>query len=131
MSDESVEVFFQRVNLSPAEKRVCRELIKGISFDEAARILFLSHKTVKFHATKIYSKIGVKSKSELVAKFLGIIQTEFPKLPAEITMDEINDNLKFIKRKLVFIEERIIENNQVKTELVPLLPIGTQNKSLK
>ncbi|MGY2746849.1 DNA-binding NarL/FixJ family response regulator [Arthrobacter sp. UYCu723] len=41
----------------------------GLSNKEAASELYVSVKTVQYHLTRIYSKLGIRSRSELAASF--------------------------------------------------------------
>lgn len=52
--------------LSPAEDRVVRELLSGASNAEIAERLFLSKYTVAAHLRRIYARLGVRSRRELV-----------------------------------------------------------------
>lgn len=55
--------------LSNREFEVFLLVCKGISNKEVADKVFTSEKTVKFHLTNIYRKLGCKSRSEMTAKF--------------------------------------------------------------
>lgn len=52
--------------LSPAEDRVVRELLSGASNAEIAERLFLSKYTVAAHLRRIYARLGVRSRRELM-----------------------------------------------------------------
>ncbi|HEY5185237.1 MAG TPA: AAA family ATPase [Actinomycetes bacterium] len=52
--------------LTAAEVRVARCAADGLTNKEIAATLFLSGKTVEFHLGRIYRKLGVRSRSELV-----------------------------------------------------------------
>ncbi|GAA3725176.1 DNA-binding CsgD family transcriptional regulator [Spinactinospora alkalitolerans] len=53
-----------------SQERVVAELVAGgLSNREAAGRLCVSVKTVQYHLTRIYSKLGIRSRSELAAKF--------------------------------------------------------------
>ena len=54
--------------LSNAERLVAELVVKGHSNKEVAAALFVTEKTVKFHLTNIYKKMGVKSRYELIGK---------------------------------------------------------------
>jgi DNA-binding CsgD family transcriptional regulator len=56
-------------NLSNREAEVAAEIIKGHSNREVANNLFISEKTVKFHMTNILSKVGVKSRAQLILEY--------------------------------------------------------------
>jgi len=56
--------------LTAAEIRVAAAVGEGKSNKEIAGALFLSGKTVEFHLGRIYRKVGVRSRSELVRALL-------------------------------------------------------------
>jgi DNA-binding CsgD family transcriptional regulator len=51
--------------LSPAERRVARLVAAGRTNREVAAELFLGERTVESHLTRIYAKLGVRSRTEL------------------------------------------------------------------
>ncbi|WP_430297615.1 AAA family ATPase [Sinomonas sp. B1-1] len=53
------------------EEAVARLVADGRSNREAARELFVSVKTVQYHLTRIYAKLGIGSRSELAAVYRG------------------------------------------------------------
>lgn len=53
--------------LTPQEEAVAQLVVRGLSNKEAAAELFLSTKTVQYHLTRIYMKLGVRSRTELAA----------------------------------------------------------------
>jgi DNA-binding CsgD family transcriptional regulator len=57
--------------LSNAELRVKELVTKGWSNGDVAKELALTQQTIKFHLTNIYKKLGVSSRSELIAQELG------------------------------------------------------------
>ncbi|WP_258229031.1 LuxR family transcriptional regulator [Arthrobacter sp. HMWF013] len=53
-----------------AQERAVAELVAGGATNkEAARTLFLAEKTVQYHLTRLYRKMGIRSRSELAAVF--------------------------------------------------------------
>jgi DNA-binding CsgD family transcriptional regulator/uncharacterized protein HemY len=53
-----------------AQERAVAELVAaGATNKEAARALFLAEKTVQYHLTRLYRKMGIRSRSELAAVF--------------------------------------------------------------
>jgi DNA-binding NarL/FixJ family response regulator len=53
-----------------AQERAVAELVAGGATNkEAARALFLAEKTVQYHLTRLYRKMGIRSRSELAAVF--------------------------------------------------------------
>lgn len=59
--------------LSKAENLVLDNLKLGLSNKEIGERVFTSEKTVKFHLTNIYKKLGVGSRAELIARKAGFI----------------------------------------------------------
>lgn len=57
--------------LTPAEERVAALVAEGRTNKEAAAALFLTERTVEFHLTHAYRKLGVRSRSELARRLLG------------------------------------------------------------
>ncbi|WP_086786938.1 helix-turn-helix transcriptional regulator, partial [Streptomyces caniscabiei] len=55
--------------LTPQEQAVARVVAAGATNQEAALELFISVKTVQYHLTRIYSKLDIRSRSELAARF--------------------------------------------------------------
>jgi DNA-binding CsgD family transcriptional regulator len=53
--------------LTPQERHVAELASTGARTCEIAAAAFLSNKTVEYHLTRIYRKLGVRSKAELVA----------------------------------------------------------------
>ncbi|MGY6026816.1 AAA family ATPase [Streptomyces spinosirectus] len=55
--------------LTPQERAVARLVAGGATNRQTALELFISVKTVQYHLTHVYSKLGVRSRSELAASF--------------------------------------------------------------
>ena len=55
--------------LTPQEQAVARLVAAGMSNRQVAGKLFISVKTVQFHLTHIYTKLGVSSRAELAAQY--------------------------------------------------------------
>lgn len=55
------------VDLTPQEETVAQMVASGLSNREVAAQLFVSPKTVQYHLTRIYAKLGVRSRTELAA----------------------------------------------------------------
>ncbi len=51
--------------LTPQERRVAMLVADGATNRETAAALFMSPKTVEVHLTRIYRKLGVRSRTEL------------------------------------------------------------------
>ncbi len=54
--------------LTPQEEAVARLVADGRSNKEIAEVLVLSPKTVAYHLSHVYAKIGVRSRSQLLAR---------------------------------------------------------------
>lgn len=57
--------------LSSREKEVADLVAKGLSNEEVAQRLFVTEKTIKFHLTSIYEKLGVRSRAQLIVQRLS------------------------------------------------------------
>jgi DNA-binding CsgD family transcriptional regulator len=57
--------------LTVQELRVARLVAAGLSNREAAARLYLSPKTVEYHLTHAFTKLGVRSRHQLTARILG------------------------------------------------------------
>ncbi|MFI1888672.1 LuxR C-terminal-related transcriptional regulator [Streptomyces jumonjinensis] len=55
--------------LTAQERAVARLVAAGASNQRAASELFISVKTVQYHLTRIYAKLGIRSRGELAARF--------------------------------------------------------------
>jgi len=53
--------------LTPQELQISLLLAEGKTTREVAAALFLSPKTVEYHLRKVYTKLGIRSRTELVA----------------------------------------------------------------
>ncbi|MGW4203853.1 helix-turn-helix transcriptional regulator [Streptomyces sp. NPDC004726] len=58
--------------LTPQEHAVARLVAAGATNQQTAIELFISVKTVQYHLTHVYSKLGIRSRSELAARFREI-----------------------------------------------------------
>jgi DNA-binding CsgD family transcriptional regulator len=54
--------------LTPTEERVADLVAQGLSNAETARMLNITVKTVESTLTHVYSKLGIRSRSELAAR---------------------------------------------------------------
>ena len=54
-------------NLTPQEEAVTNLVAQGLSNREVAAELYVSTKTVQYHLTRVYAKLGVRTRSELAA----------------------------------------------------------------
>lgn len=55
-------------DLSPRERDIAQQVIRGLSTNEIAEQLFISANTVQDHLKAIFQKVGVSSRRELVAR---------------------------------------------------------------
>jgi DNA-binding CsgD family transcriptional regulator len=55
--------------LTEQERSVASLVATGMANKEVAGAMMLSVKTVQFHLTRVYAKLGVRSRSELAARF--------------------------------------------------------------
>ena len=67
---------FDPSRLTAQELAVARLVAGGMSNRQVAAELFISIKTVQFHLTNIYAKLGVGSRMELAAQFRGSEPTD-------------------------------------------------------
>lgn len=58
-------------SLSPRELEVIRLIADGFSSPEIARELHVSHNTIRTHARNSMTKLGARSRAQLIAKSLG------------------------------------------------------------
>ena len=65
------DAFFKTAPLSEREEEVARLLIEGKTNKDIAEQLFVSANTIKSHIKKIYSKLGVNNRLQLIHKIKG------------------------------------------------------------
>ena len=80
ISPEVASMLFSRISniknqtetlLTKREHDVMNYLLKGLSYKEIASILSISYTTVNDHVKKIYTKLNINSKGELLALFIN------------------------------------------------------------
>jgi DNA-binding CsgD family transcriptional regulator len=54
--------------LTPTEQQVAAHVVNGLTNREVAAALFVTDRTVEYHLTHIYAKLGVRSRAELAAR---------------------------------------------------------------
>jgi DNA-binding CsgD family transcriptional regulator len=64
-----------RDELTPQELQVALQVARGLSNREIAQTLFLSPKTIEFHLTRIYRKLDLNARAELVERFAGQVES--------------------------------------------------------
>jgi DNA-binding CsgD family transcriptional regulator len=67
--------------LTPTEERVATLIAAGRTYREVADALFISPKTVQWNLSKIYRKLGVRSRAELAAKLAADQSPAVPPVP--------------------------------------------------
>jgi DNA-binding NarL/FixJ family response regulator len=60
-------------SLTEREMEIATLLARGISNGAIASDLFISEKTVKNHINRIYAKLGVTTRAEAIAMWLGVV----------------------------------------------------------
>jgi len=66
------EEIFNKYNISPREQDVARLIVQGYRNQQIADKLSVTVSTVKKHITKIYQKLDIKSRYELIAFFKNL-----------------------------------------------------------
>jgi DNA-binding CsgD family transcriptional regulator len=61
------------VALTAQELRVAQEIVAGATYREAAARLFCSHKTIEYHISHVYAKLGIRSRRELAPRLPNIV----------------------------------------------------------
>lgn len=59
--------FCERYEITPREREVLVEAMHGYSMENIGRRLYVSRETVKTHLRRVYGKVGVSGKQELIA----------------------------------------------------------------
>ena len=59
--------------LTPGEQRVAELVASGLSNKEVAGQLYLSVYTVQAHLSRVYAKLGVRSRSQLARRLGGSV----------------------------------------------------------
>ena len=60
---------FEGEQLTPQETQIALQVAEGKANKEVGAALFLSHKTVEFHLSRIYRKLDLNSRAELIRRF--------------------------------------------------------------
>jgi DNA-binding CsgD family transcriptional regulator len=64
--------------LTPQELQIALHVARGMTNREVGAALFLSHKTIEFHLGRIYRKLNMRSRSELIRRFAAGAQVPEP-----------------------------------------------------
>ena len=67
--DRHRESVMNKFGLSPREREVVTEILNGETRASAAKKLFISERTVKFHIENCYKKMSVRGKNEMIQLF--------------------------------------------------------------
>lgn len=78
-------------SFSEREQEVIELLVQGKSNKQIALQLKISNRTVEFHLSNIYSKLGVSSRTEAVLLFMKDASAELVEEPVETTWRESTD----------------------------------------
>lgn len=81
---ECIDLQLEQWKLSHAEKEIALLLLKGLSHNEIAEIRNTSERTVRQQSLNVYSKAGVKGRSDLAAFFLEDILNATPTTSGKI-----------------------------------------------
>ena len=60
---------FEAEELTPQELQIALQVADGKTNKEVGAALFLSHKTVEFHLSRVYRKLDTRSRAELIRHF--------------------------------------------------------------
>jgi DNA-binding CsgD family transcriptional regulator len=60
---------FEAEQLTPQELQIALQVAEGKTNKEVGAALFLSHKTVEFHLSRVYRKLDISSRAELIRLF--------------------------------------------------------------
>ena len=60
--------------LSPREFQVANHITKGMTNRASGDTLFISERTVKFHAANIYKKLNLKNRAGLISGYVSEMQ---------------------------------------------------------
>lgn len=68
-SDIKNEILNNKDCLSLREREICDLILSGLSNQDIAQKLFITEGTVKSHINRIYKKLGVKKRIEVINKY--------------------------------------------------------------
>ena len=70
-SEEKIKLIYNKYKISKREKEIVQQICQGKTNQQIADELFISLQTVKDHTHRIYSKIGINSRMNLVQMVNG------------------------------------------------------------
>ncbi len=87
-------------SLSPRELEVCQLLVEGLAVKEVAFRCGVSPKTAECHTRNLYKKLGVRSRVELVRRFVTEPVIEVREAPRSSDHVQIMERLELIEARL-------------------------------
>jgi len=60
---------WEHERLTPQELQIVLHVARGLTNREVGTALFLSHKTIEFHLGRVYRKLGLRSRGQLIQRF--------------------------------------------------------------
>jgi DNA-binding CsgD family transcriptional regulator len=94
-------------SLSPREMEVCQLLIDGLAVKEVAARCNVSPKTAECHTRNLYKKLGVRSRVELVKRFVDDPVVEVREAPRSSDYVQILERLEMIEARLYEVAQHL------------------------
>lgn len=95
-------------SLSPAQLRVCEELTNtSFSLKEIAHRLNVTPSTVDAHCQRIYRKLGVRTRVELIQKLRGGVQIQVVSVSNADLLQAANEKLDRIEAMIESLMEQL------------------------
>ena len=63
-------------SLTAQELQIVRFVSQGASNRDVAAKLFISPRTVEYHLYKVYPKLGITSRTQLITAFAGVLASD-------------------------------------------------------
>ena len=60
---------WEQERLTAQELQIVLHVARGMTNREVGAALFLSHKTIEFHLGRIFRKLGIRSRAEVIRRF--------------------------------------------------------------